>query len=106
MALNFQSVIAKIPFGKYKGTIIWQAPTSWWYWVLSQEITDATLDTATAAMELKQHEGEYAVLRMSKTNKFLVILKSIHTAEVFALAHCKEDSKWKDIVYPINSKQK
>lgn len=98
------SPVAKIPFGKFVGRLVWEAPTSWFRWLMEQDITDATERTIEDAIRMKEEEGSYAVIRKSKKTKFLFILKSIHTTQAFAEAHCDETDEWHDYVYPLQTK--
>lgn len=105
MPINLLSPVAKIPFGKYKDTLVWEAPTTWFRWLMEQDITEYTVKTIEDALRMKEEEGGYAVLRKSKKKKFLFVLKSIHTTQGFAEAHCDDTDEWQDYVYPLNKKQ-
>lgn len=66
MAINLLSPISKIPFGRERGTVIWQLDINTFSWLRKQQLTEATKDTLDFAWDMFMHEGQYAILRRDR----------------------------------------
>lgn len=74
--INLESPIGKMPFGKYKGELIWTLPINQVAWMKQNlNLSERSIKTLDDGMEMMLKEGEYAVLRKFKNERWYVQLQ-------------------------------
>lgn len=100
--INLESPIAKMPFGKYKGDIIWTLPINQVAWMkANMNLSPRSMKTLDDGLEMMLHEGEYAVLRKFISEKWHVQLQGIFSTLGAAEGHTEVGPGFEDFVYPI-----
>lgn len=100
--INLESPIGKMPFGKYKGELIWTLPINQVAWMKQNlNLSARSIKTLDDAMEMMLKEGEYAVLRKFKDERWYIQLQGIFSSEKIAEAHTNASQLFDDFVYHI-----
>lgn len=100
--INIDSPIGKMPFGKYKGELIWQLPIHQVAFMKQNlNLSERSIKTLDDAMEMMLKEGQYAVLRRFKGEKWHIQLQGVFGSEKIAEAHTNVGPGFEDFVYHI-----
>lgn len=100
--INLESPIGKMPFGKYKGDLIWSLSISQVSWMkANMNLSDRSIKTLDDGLEMMLHEGQYAVLRKFKDEKWHIQLQGIFSTLGAAEGHTEVGSTFEDFVYHI-----
>lgn len=100
--IKLESPIDKMPFGKYKGELIWTLPVNQVGWMKANlNLSDRSQRTLDDAWAMFLKEGEYAVLRKFKDEKWHVQLQGIFSTKGAAEGHCNVGPTFDDFVYHI-----
>lgn len=101
--LDITSPIAKMPFGKHKGEIIWTIGLGGLSWIIQNiPSTERTQQTFKDAQEMAVHSGEWAVLRKFPKDKFYVKLQDIYNTKHEAEKACVySHGNFEDFTYQI-----
>lgn len=102
--LDFASPIATIPFGKYKGEVMWTIGLNSLGWMKSNfNLTDRGKETLDDAMEIFVHSGEYAVMRSFRGATWYCRSQGFYSSKGIAEAHCNKGDGYEDFVYHIKA---
>lgn len=102
--LDFSSPIAKLPFGKYKGEVMWAIGlNALGYMKDNFNLTDKGKSTIEDAMELFIHSGEYAVMRNFRGTVWHCRSRGFFTTKTVAETHCEKGDGYEDFVYHIKA---
>lgn len=100
--INLESPIGKMPFGVYTNQLIWTLPVNQVSWMRANlNLSDRSKRTMDDAWQMFLHEGQYAVLRRFKGEKWHVQLQGIYSSENIAEAHTNVGPDFEDFVYHI-----
>lgn len=100
--INIESPVGIMPFGRYKGTLIWLVPMSSLMWIkANMRVTELTVKTFNDVMEMGLHVKEFAVLRRFSGQKWHTRLQGIYSTQVLADTHCNVGEGYEDFVYYI-----
>lgn len=100
--INLESPIGKMPFGKYKGELIWTLPVNQVSWMKANlNLSDRSKRTMDDAWQMFLQEGQFAVLRKFKDEKWHIQLQGIFSTKGAAEGHCNVGDGFDDFVYSI-----
>lgn len=100
--INLESPIGKMPFGKYKGELIWTLPINQVAWMkANMNLSDRSIKTLDDGWEMFLKEGQFAVLRKFKDEKWHVQLQGIYESKNIADTHTNVGPGFEDFVYHI-----
>lgn len=101
-AVNLESPIAIMPFGKYKGELIWTLHLNTVAWMKeNMKLTERSVRTLNDAMDMGLKAGEFAVMRKFKAERWHTQLQGIYSTQVLAETHCNHGEGFDDFVYHI-----
>lgn len=102
--LDFSSPIAKLPFGKYKGEVMWTIGlNALGYMKDNFNLTEKAKATLNDAMEIFVHSGQYAVMRNIRGTEWLCKSQGFYSSKAVAEAHCNKGDGYEDFVYHIKA---
>jgi hypothetical protein len=102
--IDYSSPIARLPFGKYKGEVMWTIGLNSLDWMLANfNLTPRGIDTINDAKQLFVRSGEYAVMRNLKGERWECKLQGIYSSRSIAEAHTNIGDGYEDFVYHIKA---